>query len=521
MSSYDEVPYRSFPFRQSHPDRLATIGTLFGLDVPPVAKARILELGCASGGNLIPIAEQFPDSTCLGLDASERQVADGQRVVRQTGLTNLELRCQDILSFTGEGPFDYIISHGVYSWVPDGVQERILAIIQEQLAPSGIAYVSYNTFPGWHMRGMIRDVMRYRAKSFERPQEKLEQARGLLTFLSNSVKSENSAYSLLLRSELEAVSRADDSYLLHEHLEDINEPIYFHEFAERAEKHGLQYLGEADYGAMCLDGFPEPVQQMLQGVSRSLIEREQYMDFLRNRAFRQTLLCRSGFVLERAALPGKLLNLRVASNAQAEGATGDLASRDPVTYRRRSSVLTTSEPIVKAAMRHLGEVWPMSVPFSELAARARSAVAGGPVAVDAGMMSSVTSQLAGTILRCFGTAVVDLHVAEPRFALRVGERPSASSLARVQAEFQPTATNQLHENVPLDDIHRKVLLACDGTHSLAEISVSLQNAVLQGEVMLFDRDGRRIQEPAEVSAFCETITPRVLESLARCALLVT
>ena len=109
-SSYDETPYRSFPFRQSHPDRLATIALLFGLQTASVGKCRVLELGCASGGNLIPMAEQYPGSTFLGIDGSRRQIEDGHSLLEGLDLLNLELRHQDILVFTAEpGEFDFII----------------------------------------------------------------------------------------------------------------------------------------------------------------------------------------------------------------------------------------------------------------------------------------------------------------------------------------------------------------------------------------------------------------------------
>ena len=105
------------------------------------------------------MADQFPSSEFIGIDASLRQIQDGNRTLTQSGLTNVELRQQDILEFTDDRPFDFIISHGVYSWVPTAVQHRMLQICRDCLAPNGIAYVSYNTYPGWHMRGMIRDAV--------------------------------------------------------------------------------------------------------------------------------------------------------------------------------------------------------------------------------------------------------------------------------------------------------------------------------------------------------------------------
>jgi cyclopropane fatty-acyl-phospholipid synthase-like methyltransferase len=153
MSSYDEVPYSSYPYARTQPDRLCTLGRLFGLVPAEPSQCRVLELGCASGGNLVPMAERAPESRFVGVDLSARQIADGQRMIDALGLSNVELRHGDIAAVDASwGEFDYVICHGVYSWVPPHVQERILAICSEQLAPRGIGYVSYNTYPGWHVR---------------------------------------------------------------------------------------------------------------------------------------------------------------------------------------------------------------------------------------------------------------------------------------------------------------------------------------------------------------------------------
>src|SRR5262249_18767962 len=85
-TSYDEVPYPSVPFPQTHPDRPATVATLLGLNPVPADRCRVLELGCASGGNLIPLAYGLPDSTFLGIDLSSEQIAQGQKTVQALGL---------------------------------------------------------------------------------------------------------------------------------------------------------------------------------------------------------------------------------------------------------------------------------------------------------------------------------------------------------------------------------------------------------------------------------------------------
>ena len=492
------------------------------------------------------MADQFPGSRFLGIDASARQIDDGQRILGLSGLTNVELRYQDILDFSDDQPFDYILCHGVYSWVPDAVQRRILQICQQHLTPNGVAYVSYNTYPGWHMRGMIRDIMRYRAQRFDDPRQKLSQARGLLTFLSNSVKGEDNPYGLLLRKELESIDRADDSYLLHEHLEEVNEPIYFHEFAERAKQAGLQYLGEADFGVMSVENFPEPVQGMLLSVSSDVIETEQYMDFLRNRAFRQTLLVRENVELHRTPDVRTLLRLEVASSARLEPRSSGSSnanqpaaadesprandtptsaqSRDAhksplaVTFRRGTSVLRTSDPVVKAAMLHLGKVWPHSVTFAELASLARSVASGQPAAVDSDIMSAATERLASTLIRCFATSSVDLRSAASQFVNSVSERPRASSLARVQASQGMNIANRRHEIVQMDDIQRRIVAACDGTRTPSELVQSLGESLARNEFVLH-HEGRRVTDAAVLPKLVGDLVPKILEFLAARAML--
>jgi SAM-dependent methyltransferase len=194
ITTYNEIPYESRPFPQSHPDRLATLGRLFRMSPAPVTRCHVLELGCASGGNLIPMAYHLPGSKFVGVDLSERQVAMGDEAIEHLGLKNIRIQHASIMDVDSSwGVFDYIICHGVYSWVPDEVQAKILKIASENLAPEGIVYVSYNTYPGWHMREMIRHMMLYHANQFQETQERIDQARALVDFLAESVSAEDAA----------------------------------------------------------------------------------------------------------------------------------------------------------------------------------------------------------------------------------------------------------------------------------------------------------------------------------------
>ena len=355
QTSYDEVPYESQPFVQTHPDRLSTLGRLFGLVSVPITQSRVLELGCAGGGNLIPMACQLPQSQFVGVDLSIRQVEKGRQVIQDLRLNNIRIEHANIMEVDKTwGVFNYIICHGVYSWVPDDVQNKILSISKENLAENGIAYVSYNTYPGWHMREMIRHMMLYHADQFEDTKERIEQARALMQFLESSVPTENNCYGLLLKNEFDLIKRSQDSYLFHDHLEDINAPIYFYQFVERAESHGLQYLSEAHFGSMLASGFPKQVAETLNRISRRIINTEQYMDFLRNRTFRQTLLCHRDLPLKRKVGAEDVHGLLMASAATPEPEPVDLEPGKKQFFQTLNGPKAeTDYPLTKATLKIL------------------------------------------------------------------------------------------------------------------------------------------------------------------------
>src|SRR3954468_17474601 len=91
-TSYDAIPYPSHPMGQTHPDRLATLATLFGMDPPRPDRCRVLELGCADGGNLLAMAEGLPESEFVGIDLSARHIETGRAAVAALGLRNVTLK---------------------------------------------------------------------------------------------------------------------------------------------------------------------------------------------------------------------------------------------------------------------------------------------------------------------------------------------------------------------------------------------------------------------------------------------
>ncbi|QDU30000.1 trans-aconitate 2-methyltransferase [Anatilimnocola aggregata] len=520
-NAYDEVLYESHPFAQTHPNRLATIGQLFGMQPAPLAKCRVLELGCSSGGNIIPLAERFPQSEFVGIDASSRQVAIGQKTVQALNLPNLQLLHEDILKFSPQqGKFDYIIAHGVFSWVPPNVQDAILHICHDHLTPNGIAYISYNTNPGWRLRGMIRDIMTYRARKISNPAEKLRESRALLDFLAESVSTKGNAYGILLADEVNHIRPKQDWYLIHEYLEEVNEPEYFHQFMDRAHLHNLQYLGEADYSTMLASNFPPEVEAMLKKLGTDIIETEQYMDMVRNRLFRQTLLCQSAVTLDRTIPPERIFNMHVASSSEPEGGVQvDPRSWDPVTFKRPGSTLSTKEPLLKAAMLELRAAWPRAIPFMELLSNARGRLHPGTQVIDAERAANDAKNLARPLLRCYATTHVDLHAEPPQVAYLIPEQPAISRLARFQASQPGAVTNLMHEVVQLGDFERQVAKLLDGSRDRAAVIETLTDLVAKKTLVVHEK-GKPVADLDQVRVILGKVLEDALPSLARKNLLL-
>lgn len=484
-ATYDLVPYHSDPFPHTHPSHLATIGTLFGMTPPAVETSRVLELGCASGGNLIPMAQNLPGASFLGVDLSARQVEDGQKTVAALELKNIELRHASITDIgPDDGQFDYIVCHGVYSWVPRAVQDKIIEISSHNLRPNGIAYVSYNTYPGWHLRGVVRDMMRYHVAQFDDPQTKIRQARSLLDFLIKSVSTGSEAYAKVLADEALIVRKHSDTYLFHEHLEENNEPCYFHEFVERAGGHNLQYLGEAEFPSMLARNFKAETFEILQSVP--MLRQEQYMDFLRNRMFRRTLLVHKDVQLARNIPVTRVRSFHMAVTSKLEVPNPQLDEQAPAEFKSPRGTATVKLPISKAALVHLNQVYPRSLSFDELFEAARNLA--GPKELDAAQRDALMRDLSNDLTTIFAGGLLQAWIVPPRFAHTVSERPIASPLARLQSSTSGRVTNLRHEPVALEGFSRHVIARLDGKNERAALVHSIQQAMTTGELEVKHKD---------------------------------
>ena len=486
LPSYDEVPYTALPFVQSHPSRLAAMARLFGIESPPVATARVLELGCALGGNLIPMAVSMPDASLLGIDLSARQIEDGNRVVHALGLENIELRHADIADIDESwGRFDYIIAHGIYSWVPQPIREKLLEICHVNLAPTGVAYVSYNTHPGWKLRAIARDLMLYHSRNESAPAERIRMSREALDFLGHHLP-QDTPYAAAMRDVLDGLSGVADAYLSHDHLEADNEAFYFHQFVDAARAHQLQYLGEAEFSAMAPQ-VPAELKDTLRRIAPDLIAREQYLDFLHHRSFRQTLLVHSDAPINRNVEPRTMGAFDYASSIAPESASFSLAQGAMETLSTPAGAsISTASALAKAALIELSQRWPLPIGFAELLDRARFRLgpsrASTPIEQDARM-------LAIDLLQCYAAAVIELRTWSPTMALLPGLRPQASVLARLQAQRGGDVTNLLHRSILMNPVGRALLPLLDGTRNRDQLAAALSSFADRGDTVVPMRTG--------------------------------
>ncbi|WP_213955647.1 MULTISPECIES: methyltransferase regulatory domain-containing protein [unclassified Variovorax] len=519
-SYYDAVPYDSHPFPQSAPEHLEALAYLFGLEAEPPAVARVLELGCAAGGNLIPFAARHPAGRAIGVDVSPVQVGQGAAAIEQAGLGNVGLRAFDIHDIDASfGKFDYIVCHGVYSWVPPTVQSAILRVCSENLAPNGVAYVSYNVYPGWKSREIVRDAMILRGGPRDAPEEKLSFARGMLEFLEQSAR-KDSVLEKTLEEAMPIVRNASSAYLLHEFLEPCNAPCYFKEFVERADAYGLAYLADAEPSTMFVQNYGEKVREpLLRECGGSQVMMEQYLDFLVNRTFRQTLLVRK----ERAGqIRYRLDPARLRSLAYAgvflpdDGGAIKLDGPEQPCTALRNQKLTLRLPVHKAVAQVLDQHYPAAVLpdvlLDEVAART-----GEPRdAVEPFVMAMLEELLILGAVRLrrspFGAAVTVTE--RPRALAAVRSLPGLALHTGPSAQ----ACNLWHESVALSPLERCLLPLLDGSHGHDALADHLVAEARAGRIR-FIKNEQPLKDESVLREFAAQQVALALQDLRRKGLL--
>ena len=479
-TSYDELAYPSRPFQQTHPLRLATAAALFGLPFAPIPSARILEIGCGEGANIVPMALSYPDSKIVGFDLADSAVAVGRDIVGRLGLTNIQLLSMDILATGPElGQFDYIIAHGVYSWVPEPVREALLALVSACLAPNGLAFVSYNAMPGGHLRLLMREMLTHHLRGVTGIEARLGAAHQFLNLYIDTAPTDD-PISEALRAYAKNLLTRDPRVLFHDELGEVFAPFYLHEFTTAADRHGLKFLAEGEGLWWREELFPSSRGKAIMEVAgNDPLELHQYLDFIVSRLFHQTILCRSEQVVDRNVDHRRARQLWATSHAEQVGDDVDLQSRTPVRFEfHNGAAISLDDPNLKQALFAIGAAWPQAVQILDLPDHPD---------VDEGL------------LQLFTAGHIELSVAPALFATKAGTHPLASPLARLQlADGAPMLTGLDHGNIKFDDAQGRHFLSLLNGHRSRQDLVAEMIRSEQVATLTLDQVDRNLERLAHL-----------------------
>lgn len=365
--SYNALPYANFVFPLTHPLRISATLSYHGYRHRSLRGARVLEVGCAAGGNLIPMADSLPETSFVGVDISSRQIESGQSLQRQCGgIPNLQLECADLCEIDSSwGQFDYIIAHGVFSWVPLGVREHLLRVIAERLHPEGAALVSYNTYPGWHLKSAVRDLMCGHKSASPNPNEQLGSALKAMALVAKHAAP--GPQRDFWNKTLQQIGERHPAYVYHEYLEPENHPILFSGFAALLAERKLAYACESSLDKLAANLLEPDSRQFLETLARTeQLAAEQFLDYFIHRTFRSSLIVHAANRKSegpRNPLEGLYFSMLAHRHPGTQGEPGP-------TYRLENGQLlrlSSTSPVFHATLMAVEQLSPRGASESQLA----------------------------------------------------------------------------------------------------------------------------------------------------------
>jgi SAM-dependent methyltransferase len=444
--AYAELPYESRPIPWTAPEQLSLLSQLYGGPAPPVEGARYLELGCGDASNLLPLAFYRRDCRFVGVDISAAAIERARAAAQAMALDNLELHVADLAGASALCPdADYVVAHGLLSWISAEKRELLLAEMHAALSPSGVGYVSYNTMPGWGPRGLVREVLLRAATGATLP-ERMAQARAHADFLVAQLQGHDHFYAKMMCHELGRLGQFSDGHLAHDILARHNHPFWLRDFVALAEQKSLTYVGDVWLYQAGLAP-PQELIAVVQARGLDAVAQEELVDVLRYRQLRCSLVRRQGEVTAQSH-EEIVSRCTLACGFRAEeGAEGEVRYVGPGGYR-----LDTRDPELKAALDALAARFPGGVPFGE--------IAGG-------------ERILGTLLQLFVDGQLSLRLRPPAIGpVPPPDRPVLNAVARHEAALHGMPCTPTHEALPLSALERSLLPSLDG-RPLAAVAASM------------------------------------------------
>ena len=475
-NSYDDIPYNSRPVPETHPCRLAALGALFGMEPCDLKEARVLEIGCANGDNLIPHAINNPNGQFVGIDLSKVHIEEATKYVSGLALNNIEFHNCSIADVNDNfGKFDYIICHGVFSWVPEYIRIKILTVCSKNLNKNGIAYISYNTLPGWNMHSTLRDLMLYHTRSAVNYDDKIAQSTMLLNFIKDyQINSNNSNWhvNFLKKEATKLLTEQKVNYWFHEHLEKHNKAYYFYEFINKVKKHNLQYLSDCYLLGMNLNEQSEAIRIALQW-SNDIVKTEQYYDFINNRLFRETLVCHDSISLTRKIYNYDISRFNMVSNLTPSVSLAQIDINDQsqsvkffynMDENDENVFLTATSPIRKAIYYSFSENVNNPLDFNELATIANKKL-------KSDRLNEVKNEFLSCAINLVFRGYITITFQKNNINNINKNKPCISkfNFYRVRNTSKLEVTNIMHQNVVINFFEKTAFKYMDGKNNKTKI----------------------------------------------------
>jgi methyltransferase-like protein/2-polyprenyl-3-methyl-5-hydroxy-6-metoxy-1,4-benzoquinol methylase len=466
----------------NHHTRLSSMETqahMFGLPVAPASSARVLELFSGVGSNLTTQAVLYPDSQFVGIDPGSENIKASRRIAEQLGCGNVEY-IEGNLEKTAEisEKFDYVICHQVISFLPEAQQGRLLAAIKSMLKPAGVAYLSFNVYPGWRMKEMVREILRFHTSTVTDTGQRMQHARALLASLAEQT-SDNSSYGLFLREANKHLQTQSDAFLAQEYLSSEQNPFYFQQLVSSAQVAGMQYLGETKLSLMMPQNLPPKTREAMQGLN--LISQQQYSDFVRGTAQRYSLFCHFDESLNRNLQPSLMEPLHVNLRSKATWNNLDLTSEEAAEFAIGSATMQVKLPLVKAALELLNEAWPAAVAFENLYASSLERIEAAEPAEDSDVKLS-RNTLAGALSLAVHADILEAYKTPLAYSGNL-ETPEVWKIARLQAGHGYFVTNRRMETVTLDALSCFLARNADGKTTMDALAEKVGQAIEKGELV--------------------------------------
>ncbi|MEP4077431.1 methyltransferase domain-containing protein [Haloferula sp.] len=439
---YSEHRYPALSHAEAHPAALCASARCAGVVSPALPEScRLLEIGCASGHHLLPLAATYPDSQFVGIDFSDTAIRTAKRIAAEVGLKNVTFEHADLREWDpGEEKFDYVIAHGMLSWVPDPAKEALLDLIAKSLTPDGIACLSYNTLPGWSLRQEAAAMVK--ALPALVPDGDLD---ALLKKLASTTSLSPTPHARDLAAIFEDMRRKGPEILRFDELAPINDPLHFSQVINWAGQKKLRYLSESSLPENLPPDLAPETLTHIQSIANDPVLLQQTLDMLSGRTHRSSIFCLADCNIDLATTASVVLHFSarlLEPSLPREAITGELVEIFHASLTAASPSVRSVRDIMEECAKRLGNRWDP--------ARA-------------------SKEIAGWIYQAARLGWVELRADETPIEPVPPERPTLSPLNQSFARAGLPLVDAFHQSCHFPNEHQAVVAALDGSRSRAEL----------------------------------------------------